>query len=107
MVIMTDRWFLSKDAVKGLELVTVCANTLFALEQIESKEKVISEDEIQSSIEKGQLLLKKLRVAAESHIKKGVEVDPMLFRLVEDLLKELRISPLDLTKKVLKAEDEL
>lgn len=107
MIIMTDKWFLSKDAMKGLELVTVCADTLFALEQIGSKERVISKDEIQSSIEKGQLLLKKLRVAAESHIKKGVEADPMLFHLVEGLLKELKVSPSELTKKVLKAEDEL
>ena len=107
MVTMTDKWFLSRDAMKGLELVTVCANALFALEQNGSKEKVISKDEIQSSIEKGQLMLKKLRVAAESHIRKGVEIDPMFFRLVEDLLKELRIPPSELSKRVLKAEDEL
>jgi len=104
---MTNRWFLSKDAMKGLDLVTVCANTLFALEQIRDKERIISKDEIQSSIEKGQLLFKKLRMAAESHIKRGVEADPMLFHLVDDLLKELKISPSELIKKVIKAEDEL
>lgn len=107
MSIMTDKWFLSKDAMKGLELVTVCADTLFALEQIGSREKVISKEEIQDSIEKGQLLLKKLRVTAESRIKKGVEADPMLFHLVETLLKELKVSPSELTQRILKAEVEL
>jgi len=107
MVIMTDRWFLSKDAMKGLDLVTVCANTLFALEQIKNKERIISKDEIHGSIERGQLLFKKLRMATESHIRKGVEADPMLFHLVEDLLKKLKISPSELVKRVTKAENEL
>jgi len=104
---MTDRWFLSKDAMKGLDLVSVCINTLFAIEQAGEEKKVLSEEELQNNMARGELLFKKLRVAAEGQIEKGVEVDPVIFRLVDELRKELRVTPSQLVKKLMRAEDDL
>jgi len=47
---MTDRWFLSRDAMKGLDLVSACINTLFAIEQASGEKKVLSEEEFQDSM---------------------------------------------------------
>jgi hypothetical protein len=104
---MTDRWFVSKDAMKGFDLLSVCTNALFALEQMETEERMLSKKEIHESLEKGQVLLKKLRVAAESQINRDIEADARIFRLVDDLRGELRITSSQLIDKILRAEGEL
>lgn len=104
---MTDRWFVSKDTMKGFDLLTACTNALFALEQTEAEKRLLSEKEIQDSLERGQVLLKRLRTGAESQIKRDVEVDPVIFRLADDLRRELRVTPSQLIDKISIAEGEL
>jgi len=104
---MTDRWFISKDTMKGFDLLATCTNALFALEQIAMEKKIISEQEIKDSLEKGQLLLKKLRAAAESQIKRNIEVDPLIFRFVDDLRGNLGITTSQLINRISRAENEL
>ena len=93
--------------MKGFDLLTACTNALFALEQMENAEKILSKREIHDSLEKGQVLLKKLRTAAESQINRDIEADPRIFRLVDDLRGELRITSSQLIDKILRAEGEL
>ena len=104
---MTDRWFVSKDAMKGFDLLTACTNTLFALEQIETEKRMLSDKEIKDSLERGQILLERLRTATEGQVKRSVETDPLVFRLVDDLRAELKLTPSQLIDKILRAEDDL
>ena len=100
-------WFLSRDTMKGLDLLSACINTLFAIEQRSGDRKVLSKQELLENMKQGELLLKKLRVAAEGQVRRGVQVDPMIFLLVDDLRKELKVTSSQLVKKLMKAEEEL
>lgn len=104
---MTNRWFVSKDTMKGFDLLTSSTNVLFALEQIKTEKRTLSEREIHDILERGQALLKRLKVAAESQIKRDIEADPIIFRLVDNLRRELRITPSQLIERILMADNEL
>jgi hypothetical protein len=106
---MTRQWYLSSEATKGMGILSVCADALFALEQSQmpSTDRAVKDAEIESSIEKCKSLLTALRKAARSQVSTTATVDALSFQLIDHLRRRTTTSASDLATLLSKAEVDL
>lgn len=106
---MTRQWYLSSNASKGLSFLSVCADTLFAIEQsqLTPDQRYSSEKQIREGIQSGLFLLNRLKRTAESQVKRDVETDAVLFLIIDEVRKDLSLSPSQLIERISSAEKEI
>jgi len=106
---MTRQWFLSSEATKGVGIVSVCADALFALEQSQMSpaERTLKDNEIDSSLKSCKSLLSTLREAARSQVSAGTAFDPLSFQLIDHLRKRTTTSASDLAILISRVEVDL
>ena len=106
---MTRQWFLSSEATKGMGIVSVCADALFALEQSQMPpiDRTLKDSEIESSLKNCKSLLSTLREAARSQVSTGLALDALSFQLIDHLRKRTTTSASDLATLISRAEVDL
>src|SRR6184192_717901 len=106
---MTRQWYLSSDATKSIDVVSICADALFALEQCQAKTKnrTIEEKEVESSLERCKALISMLRDVAKNQITPGAAVDPLSFRLIDNLRRKTGSNATELSDKLSRVEGDL
>ena len=103
---MTDVWLLSKQSVKGMDVLGLATGTLYAMEQLENKPKGKSK-ELETQLREGVELLNRIESASQAQTQKFGLKDVFMLRLAEELEKRVDASPSDLGKKVHEAAEEL
>lgn len=93
---------LSKDSMKGMDLLAVSTDVLYALEKMEKPKKGFSEE-----IRRGFNLLDLLTSAATAQINKGHQRDLFMLRVIESLEKATGLPPSKLVESLEKRKTEL
>jgi len=95
---MTNIWMLSKDSMKGMDLLTVSSDVLYAIEQLTAEKSAAPEKELREKIKRGLSLLNLLTSTIEGQITKGHQIDLFMLRIVEALEKGMGLPPSKLTE---------
>lgn len=106
---MTRQWYLSSNASKGLSFLSVCTDALFSIEQYQltPDQRHLSEKQIREGVQNGLSLLSRLKKAAESQVTREIETDAMFFLIIDEVRKDLSLSPSQLIKRISSAEKEI
>jgi hypothetical protein len=103
---MTNIWLLSKQSMKGMDLLEVATDVLFVLEQ-EGQAQGLAGQELREHLDRGAQLLQRLACATESQTSHVGRNDVFLLRIAEAMEKELGLPPTELVKRLEKASLEL
>ena len=95
---MTNIWLLSKQSMKGMDLLEVATDVLYVLEQQELKP--LEEGDLRQRLHKGQDLLQRLAFAAKAQISQTGQKDLFMLRVAEGLEKNLGLPPSELVEKL-------
>jgi len=97
---MTNIWMLSKDSMRGMDLLTISSDVLYAIEQLTAEKSVASEKEMSEKIQRGLDLLELLTSTIEGQITKGRQIDLFMLRIVESLEKSIGLPPSKLAEMI-------
>ena len=103
---MTNIWLLSRESMKGMDLLTIAVDALHACEQLSSKEKALSNEEIEQKLDKGSELFEMLERVAKDQISKKYPRDLYLLMVVEALERATGLPPSELAQKLHKGKLE-
>jgi hypothetical protein len=103
---MTDVWMLSKESMKGMDLLAVTTDVLYVLEQKKTMERELPSEELEK-FEKGCALLNILASTAKGQISRGQQKDLFMLRVVEFLEKTLGLQPSKLAERLDIAQGKL
>jgi len=103
---MTNIWMLSKQSMKGLDLLEVIADMLSA-QEIQREKVTGQEKKIKLTLERGSELLQRFLDAAETQISRSNPKDIYIHRVTEELEKNLGLTPSKLAAKLEKCTKEL
>lgn len=104
---MTNIWMLSKESMKGMDIVSVSTDVLYAFEQLTLDKQMISRQGLREKFQKGSELLSLLATAVIGQTEKGKQMDLFMLRVVESLEKSMGLNPTMLLKRVERAKKEL
>lgn len=104
---MTNIWMLSKESMKGMDIVSVSTDVLYAFEQLTLGKQKISDRELRDKFQKGSDLLSLVATAVVGQTEKGKRMDLFVLRVVESLEKSMGLTPTMLLKRVEGARTEL
>jgi nitrogenase subunit NifH len=104
---MASIWLLSKESMKGMDIVSIVTDALYAFEQSTVDNQAVSKKDIQEKFQSGSALLSMLIKAVRRQTEKGKRVDLFMLKIVESLEKSMGISPTNLIKKIEEAKKEL
>jgi len=103
---MTNIWMLSKQSMKGLDLLDVTADILSAHES--QKEKITyPESKFKEAVKRSSDLLKKFIETAEAQISRSHPKDIFIQNITEELEKNLSLPPSKLIERLEKSVREL
>ncbi|MFH1328316.1 MAG: hypothetical protein ABIH76_05690 [Candidatus Bathyarchaeota archaeon] len=102
---MTNLWMLSKESMKGMDILAVTNDVLYILEQNATGEKLLDED--LKKLRNGCALLEILASAAREQISKGQQKDLFMLRVVEFLEKTLGLQPSKLAERLEVTQNQL
>ena len=97
---MEHIWMLSKESMKGMDIVSVSTDVLYAFEQLALGKDRISDAVLRAEFQKGRDLLSLLAAATRGQTEQGEHVDLFVLRLVESLEKSLGLTPTMLHKRI-------
>jgi hypothetical protein len=103
---MTNIWMLSKQSMKGLDLLEVIADMLSA-QEIPREKVTDQEKKLKITLERGSELLQRFIDAAETQISRSNPKDIYIHRMTEELEKNLGLTPSKLAVKLEKCTEEL
>jgi hypothetical protein len=103
---MANIWLLSKQSMKGMDVLGVATDVLYALEQ-RSSEEPLAEAESKHRLDRGLDLIGRLDSAAKAQISRSGQKDLFLLKVVEDLEMGLGLTPSELAEKLEKGSLEL
>jgi hypothetical protein len=98
---------LSKESMKGLDIVSVTTDLLYTLEQAERNRLNLDDPNAKKTLDRGQRLLSRLASVTDAQISNGKMPDLFMFRVVTALEKELRTTPTNLKAMIERAQSEL
>lgn len=98
---------LSKESMKGLDVVSVTTDLLYAMEKLEQGTKRLETPEEKRTFERGLKLLNRLASVADAQIANSRMPDLFLLRIVTALEKDLRIRPSQLKQVLEQAQREI
>lgn len=104
---MTNIWMLSKESMKGMDIVLVSTDVLYAFEQSTLDKQMISNQELHEKFQKGSEFLSLLANAVIGQTEKGKQMDLFMLRVIESLEKSMGQTPTMLLKRVEAAKKEL
>ena len=103
---MTNIWLLSKQSMKGMDLLEMAVDVLYSLEQ-KASYGPLDERNLKQSLDRGHDLLQMLASAAKTQISQKGQQDLFMLRIVENLEKKLGIPPSELSEKLERGSFEL
>jgi len=98
---MTKKWFLVEEASRNMNIAMICADTIYAANQLSGEAKWTA-DRIKSSINNGKRFLEEFSIAIESTYRDDVSSDPFMFSLADETARSIGVRPkqlLGMTKK--------
>jgi galactitol-specific phosphotransferase system IIB component len=98
---------LSKESMKGMDIVLVSTDVLYAFEQSTLDKQMISNQELHEKFQKGSEFLSLLANAVIGQTEKGKQMDLFMLRVIESLEKSMGQTPTMLLKRVEAAKKEL
>ena len=104
---MTNIWMLSRESMKGMDLLSIAVDVLHAYEQLASDKSALSEKETSQRFDRGSELLSMLEEAAKDQFAKKYPKDLYILKVVEALGKAMNLRPLELAQKFHRGKLEL
>ena len=104
---MTNIWMLSKESMKGMDIVSVSSDVLYAFEQLTLEKRTMADDELDDAFQKGNELLSLLDNAVVGQTTRGKETDLFMIRVIESLEQSISLPPSMLLDRIEKAKKEL
>lgn len=104
---MTSVWMLSKESMKGLDVVSTTTDLLYTLEQLEAGRAKPQDETSKKVLDRGQRLLARFEAATRTQITNARTPDLFLSRILVQLEKELNATPSELIKTLERAEAQL
>ena len=103
---MTDVWLLSKQSVKGMDVLGIATGVLYAIEQLVSKQP-LDKSEVDAQLVEGADLLARIESVSQAQIQKFGAKDQFMLRLVEEVENRRSYTPTMLAEKASLAASEL
>lgn len=103
---MTKKWFLVEEANRNMNIAMICADTIYAVNQLSGEPKW-STDKIESSIENGKRFLEQFSIAIQSMYCDDVSSDPFMFSLADETARSIGVRPKQLMTLAKKAVADL
>jgi hypothetical protein len=104
---MASIWMLSKESMKGMDIVAVLTDVLYASEQATLKEPAISRQELHEAFQRGKDFLSLLAASVAGQTQKAQQMDLFMLRVAESLEKSMVLTPTMLFQKLETAMKEL
>lgn len=103
---MTDVWLLSKQSVKGMDVLGIATGVLYAIEQLRSK-RLFDKRELEVQLVDGADLLARIESVSQAQIQRFGAKDQFMLRLAEEVENRTSSTPTVLAKKASLAASEL
>jgi hypothetical protein len=103
---MPSVWMLSKQSMKGMDILNITTDLLYTLEQMRSGQTVDAV-ELKERLVRGEDLLGRLYTNVGAQVTKRGARDPFMLRIVEQVEKELGLRPSELAKVIESSQKDL
>ena len=90
---MTNIWQLSKESMKGIDLLAVSTDLLYILDQWDTQKTEMSQKELTENIKNGIRLLELLISTTHEQTTTRYQGDPFIFKVIESLEQSLMVQP--------------
>lgn len=104
---MENIWMLSKESMKGMDIVSASTDVLYTFEQLTLEKDRISDTELCDKFKKGNDFLSLLATATRRQTEKSKHADLFMLKIVESLERSMGLTPTILHKRIEGAKKEL